>query len=222
MALELIIIDKVTGQAITVDPDSGGLLVANRALGYDKQYQITAITGTIAAALGANSVLFAMRNSATSNAAQMLHIQRIRLNFTTITAFTTPVTAARRLEVIKALASSSGPYSGGTAIASAVKKVTASLASQADSANGGDIRIASTGALTAPTTANFDAYPLGVMPLTHLGSAGANGEKVIDLIGVNDQPWEVAAGEMLVVRNPVAMDAGGTWQLEVEVDFYQN
>lgn len=220
MPLDIVLRDPVSGAGATIDADAGGVVVANRALGYDKQYQIAQVTGTISAALAQNSVVFAMRNSPTATASQMIHVSRLRLNWTTLTAFTTPVTAARRLEVIKATAASAA-YSGGTAVTVASKKVTSSATSMADAANGGDIRIASTGALTAPGTITIETYPLATFPLTHVGSSGNNAEKVIDLIGVNDQPWELAAGELLLIRNPVAMDAAGTWQLAVEVDFYQ-
>lgn len=221
MALDVIVRDPTTGAGATINADSGGFLVANRALGYDKQYQIAQVTGTVAAALAANSVVFALRNSTTADpASQMLHIQRIRLMWTTIVAFTTPVTAGRRLEIIKAGVASAA-YTGGTAVAAATKKVSSSATSMADAVNGGDIRIATTGALTAPATITIESFPQSIFTLSHVGSAGAYAEKTIDLIGVNDQPLELSPGEFMLVRNPVAMDAAGTWQLGVEVDFYQ-
>lgn len=221
MALDIILRDPTSGAGAAIDANSSGLLVANRSLGYDFQYQVAQVTGTIAAAAAANAVFFTLRNSPTANpASQMLHIQRIRLMYTTIVAYTTPITAGRRLELIKATAASAA-FTGGAAVTTATKKVTSSVASQADAASGGDIRIATTGALTAPGTITYDAQPIATFTLSHVGAAGAYAEKVIDLIGVNDQPIELAAGEFLAIRNPAAMDAAGTWQLGVEVDLYQ-
>ena len=222
MPLELVIVDKVTGQAASIDPDSGGIILAARALGYDKQYRIVGQTGALAAALAANSVLFALRNSLTANpATQMQHIQQIKLMWTTITAFTAAVTAGRRLEVIKAN-TASGSYTGGTAVATVTKKVTASAASQIDAVSGGDARIAAAAALTAPTTIGIEAQPQAIMTLAHVGAAGAYTEKIMEFSGVNFQPIEIGVGELLLIRNPVAMDAGGTFQLGIEIDLYQN
>lgn len=218
MAMEIVLVDKISGQAVSVDPNSGGLIVTARALGYDHQYQTICITGVIAAALAAGSTIFAMRNSPTANpSSQMAHIQRIRLMYTTLTAFTTPVTAGRRLELFKG---SGAAASGGNAISAANKKVSSESISACDSANGGDIRIASTGALTV-TGITFEATPLDIMTLSHVGASGAYYEKIIDYTGENDQPIELAAGELLAVRNTVQMDAGGTFQLGVMVDWYE-
>lgn len=199
---------------------NGSVQTGVMPLGYDVQYQISTVTGTMAAALAANSVVFSMRNATTSTADQMLHIQRIRLRYTTIVAYTTPITAGRRLEIIRGSAASAA-YTGGTAITNATKKVTTGIASQADAANGGDIRIATTGALTAPATITIDNYPFTAITLTHVGTAGASQDLVAEFSGANDQPIELGAGEFLLIRNPVAMDAAGTWQLSVEIDFYQ-
>jgi hypothetical protein len=219
MALDIILRDPASGTAAQIEAASGGLLVANRALGYDYQYQVAQVTGTIAAAT--NGVVFTIRNSPTAaSGTQMQHIQRIRLMYTTLVAYTTPVTAGRRLEIVKAT-SASAAYTGGTAVTVATKKVTTAVGSQCDAANGGDIRVATTAALTAPGTITIDPNPLATFTLSHVGTAGAYAEKVIDLIGVNDQPVELAAGEILLVRTSAAFDAAGTWQLGIEVDFYQ-
>jgi hypothetical protein len=221
MALELVLVDKATGLAVPIDSIIG-MAVNLMPRGYDKQYRISAMTGTIAAALAANGCLFAMRLSPSApgdtNAA---HIQRISLSWTTIAAFTVPVTAARRLEIHRgnsAAATTGTQYNAG-------KKMATIANSFVDVAKGGDARIAATGTLTTTgivfEQATATTPPIGVMSLSHLGAAGAFYEKIFDFTAPNTQTPELNPGELIAIRNPVAMDAGGTFQLAVEVDFYE-
>ncbi len=178
------------------------------------EYCIGEQSGTIAAALGANSCVFAMRMDPGAGATKKAYIKNLRVRFTTIVAFTTPVTAGRRLAVFRA---SGANASGGTAITVATPKDTAYSASEFNVASGGDMRIASTGALTV-TGITFEAAPMKVMTLAHVGTAGASQEFLYEL-DVRSHPIELNAGQLLTIRNPVAMDAAGTWQVSVEVDW---
>ncbi len=177
------------------------------------EYAIAEITGTIAAALAANSSVFAMRLDPGAGAVKAV-IESIRVRFTTIVAFTTPVTAGRRLALFRG---SGAAASGGTAVTVATPKDTVYPASEFDTASGGDIRIASTGALTV-TGITFEAAPFAVMPLVHVGAAGGFVEYVYEF-DVRNHPLELNAGQLIAIRNPAAMDAAGTWQLAVEVNW---
>lgn len=169
-------------------------------------------TGTIAAALAANSSVFAMRLDPSSAVNAFIH--RVRLQFTTIVAFTTPLTAGRRLELYRG---SGATPSGGTAIAIATPKRSSNANSEFNSALGGDIRIASTGALTV-TGITFETVPFAVMPLIHVGAAGNFTDAVFELAAAETgQALQLEPGQLLAVRNPVAMDAAGTWQLSAQV-----
>lgn len=176
-------------------------------------YNVSAKSGTIGAAAAANACVFAMRlDPAATNEAW---IDSIRLRWTTVTAFTTPVTATRSIVLVRG---NGAAASGGTAIAAAAKKDTAYPASEFDSALGGDMRIASTGALTV-TGITFETTNLGEMTLIQVGAAGAFYETVYEL-SVRNHPIELHAGELLAVRvGASAMDAGGTWVLGVEVNW---
>lgn len=179
---------------------------------------VSEVTGTITAALAANSALFAMRLDPAAGATYKAYIARIRLAFTTITAFTTPVTAGRRLAIFRGAGAAA---SGGTAVAAATKKDTADGNSQFNSGEGGDMRIATTGALTV-TGITFEAAASRVMDLTHVGAAGNRDERVYEF-NSSDAGGELvlAQGELLAVRNPAAMDAAGTFQLAVTVDWIE-
>lgn len=177
-------------------------------------FSVSNITGTIAAALAANSSVFAMRLDPGS--AVRAYIDRIRLQYTTIVAYTTAVTAGRRLAVFRG---SGAAASGGTAIATAVRKWTAfGATSEFDSVNGGDLRIATTGALTV-TGITFETDPIALMTLTHVGAAGAFLETIFEFSPFESSEIVLEPGQLLAVRNPVAMDAAGTWQLGVGVQW---
>ena len=176
-----------------------------------QQYCVGDITGTIGAALGANSSVFAMRLDPSSPLRAF--IDSIEVKYTTIVAYTTPVTAGRRLAVFRG---SGAAASGGTAIAAATPKSTVFAASEFDAASGGDIRIATTGALTV-TGITYETAPICVMPLVHVGSAGNYVEHEFHFDKQDGAAIQLEPGQVLAIRNPAAMDAAGTWQLSVEV-----
>lgn len=181
-------------------------------------YAVSAVTGTIAAALGANSSVFAMRLDPGAGASYKAYIERIRLQYTTIVAYTTPITAGRRLALFRGAGAAT---SGGTSIADAAKKDTADGLSQFKTTEGGAMSIATTAALTV-SGITFETDPIRTMSLVHVGAAGAHYETVWEFNASDAGGSQVLnAGEVLAIRNPAAMDAAGTWQLAVNVDWYE-
>lgn len=180
-----------------------------------RNFSIAATTGTIAAALAANSSVFAMRldPGASINA----YIERIRLQYTTIVAYTTPVTAGRRLALYRG---SGAAASGGTSITTVAKKDSTSIDSEIETAQGGDARIATTGALTV-TGITYETNQIAEASLTHVGAAGGFIEEVWEFSAPRSAPIVLAPGQLIAIRNPAAMDAAGTWQLAVRVDWHE-
>lgn len=177
-------------------------------------FSVSSVTGIIAAALVANSPVFAMRLDP-SSAPKRAFIERIRLHFTTIVAFTVPITASRRLAIYRGAGAAT---TGGTAITTVAKKLSTSSDSEFEVAQGGDVRIASTGALGVASI-TFEANEFATMPLTHVGAAGNFLEQVFEFNASESAQITLEPGQLLAVRNPVAMDAAGTWQLAVRVDW---
>lgn len=179
-------------------------------------YAYSGITGTVAAALTANSSVFAMRLSPTAGSIRA-YINRMRLSYTTIVAYTTPLTAGRRLALFRGAGATA---SGGTGVSTGavVPKDSNYAASQFDVASGGDIRIATTGALTV-TGITYETEPLEMLMLVHVGAAGGYVERIFEYTPMHDHPLELNAGQVLAVRNPAAMDAAGTWQLSVDIEW---
>lgn len=203
------ILDPAGSNVMKVNSDGAGYTTTLAPTG--TYYSYSGKTGTIAAAAAAGASVFVMRLN--PGYAGKAYIMAIKLRYTTIVAFTTPVTQTRSIALYRGAGAAS---SGGTAIAAAAKKDTNYGASNFDSAAGGDMRIATTGALTV-TGITFETVPQGEMTLAHVGTAGAFYEHVYEF-DTRDHPVELNPGELLAVRvGPSAMDAAGTWSLGVEV-----
>lgn len=179
-------------------------------------YVVANKTGTIAAALAANAAVFAMRLNPSYGGKAYIEVLKIR--FTTIVAYTTAITQTRELVVVRGAGAAS---SGGTAIAAASTKDSDYGASNFNSAVGGDIRIATTGALTV-TGITFDATNQAQMSLVHVGAAGAFYEQTWEWSN-RAHALEIKPGELLAIRNgAAAMDAAGTWAISIEVQWRES
>ena len=176
-------------------------------------YTVSTKTGLIGAAAAAGAAVYAMRLNPGSS--KKAYIEAIKIRWTTTTAFTTPITATRSIVVTRGAGAAA---SGGAAIASATKKDSQYASSQYDTALGGDIRIATTGALTV-TGITWEATNLAELPLIHVGAAGAFYEHIFEF-DARTHALEINPGEVLGIRvGSSAMDAAGVWVLGVEVSW---
>lgn len=178
-------------------------------------YAFSSVSNTLAAAQAANSVFFMARNP--TAATRVIQIHRFVLIWTTIAAFTTPLTVGRHLALIRG-ASTANP-TGGLASAAAINANTSDASSFLNSANGGDIRISDTTGLTAVTGFTYEAEPITVFPLTTLGTAGSSRIFSLEFDAAGSAPIMLYASQYICLRNPIAMDAGGTWQIAVNVRY---
>lgn len=184
-------------------------------IGRGVPYGVAATTGTIGAAAASGAAVFAMRLDPGSSVHAF--IERIRLQFTTISPFTVPVTAGRRLELFRG---SGAAPSAQTAIAAAPRKRSSLGPSQFDTAEGGDIRISNTAAMTV-TGITFETVPFRTMSLVHAGATGAFVETLWEFAATESAPLQLEPGQLMAIRCGAAMDAGGTWQLAVNVDWHE-
>lgn len=179
-------------------------------------FGVSSVTGTMAAALGANSSVFTMRLD--PGASVKAYVQRIRLQYTTIVAYTTPVTAGRRLALFRGSGAAS---SGGTSLAlTGAEKDSTLASSECALAQGGDTRIATTAALTV-TGITYETDPFRILTLSHVGAAGAFIEQLWEFHETECAPLVLSPGQLIGLRNPAAMDAAGTWQLAVNIDWFE-
>ena len=210
-----VVLRNTTGSAVSVS--GGGALVITDVPPHADAYVVAAKTGIIAATAAAGAAVFAMRINPGSGAVKA-YIDTIRLRYTTVTAYTTPVTATRSLVITRGAGAAT---SGGTAIAAVTPKETAYAASQFDAASGGDVRVSTTAALTV-TGITWEAVNIGECTLIQSGAAGAFYETVYEY-SVRSHPIELLAGQLIGVRvGATAMDAAGTWVLGVEVSWHES
>lgn len=190
-------------------------------------WTLSATTGTMAAALGSAGNVFIMRASTVSTNAKAALITRMRLQFTTITAFTTPVTAGRRLALYRT-AHPSGTTAGGYANPSANNTTVVPVAcNTADTSSvftqvaadpeWATAEIATTASMTIGAGLTVETNPLRVWNLSHVGAAGGNDS----VEWTFSPPIFLARGTGLIIRPPAAMDAAGTWHLAVAVDWQE-
>lgn len=177
-------------------------------------YSVAGQSGIIAAALGANNVVFAMRCGAQAVAAdtdpnnqKQAVLTRLRFAFTTITAFTTPVTAGRRLALHRA-------SNAGAEISAQTALVQVKKDSRAPASIVTPIRIANTAGITLGGL-TLETDPIAVFDLTHAGAAGARAEFELTRAQLGANPEAINPGQYLAIQNPQAMDAAGTWHLTI-------
>jgi hypothetical protein len=182
------------------------------------QYSVSGPTGTIAAAAAARAPVFAMRMDPSAGAARTpAKIQRVRVHYSTIVAYTTPLTPGRSIALYRA---TSGTPAGGTNIATVAKKDSPYGSSEFETAGGGLIQIATTAALTGLT---LDNNPIRAFSLLGFGAAGATVPEVVWEFGAFDSSeLIIRPGESLVLGVGIAaMDAAGTWSAFINVDWVE-
>jgi hypothetical protein len=180
-------------------------------------YVLNGQTGAMAAALAANGVIFAARLDVASG--KVAYLTRVLMDWAVSTAFTTVTVAGRGLALQRAYAAL--PYTGGTAITPA-KKRSDHPTSEFDANNGGDVRIATTATLTAPSPVPiFEATNLAFLSVAGEGAVNAVLHKDFWFDTAQNPPAEVRPSELLVIRNPAAMDAAGVWNLNVQIEYFE-
>lgn len=174
-------------------------------------YVVAAKTGTIAAAAAAGAAVFVMRFDPAAGV-KSVWVDSIKIRWTTVVAFTVPVTQTRSIVITRGVGAAA---SGGTALPTATKKDSNYATSEFDASLGGDMRIASTGALTV-TGITFETVNLAEITLAQVGAAGAFYEGIYEF-STRNHAIELHAGELIAIRvGASAMDAAGTWSLGVE------
>lgn len=178
-------------------------------------YAVSSVTGLIAAAAGANGCFFALRNSLANT--RNIHISQFRIQYTVTTAFTTAVVAARRLCLYRG---SGAAASGGTTLATPTQMNPFFPISGASATLGGDARISTTGTLTVTgitfETQEFESFQLA-------GNGAASSINVFDrrYDASGSKRLELSPGQLIGLRNPVAMDAAGVWQVAVDLEWFE-
>lgn len=190
-----------------------------RAEGAFKTAAVSGLLTTVAAATATAGHLWAMRWSPTASQPKFCLITRLRARLSTISGFTAAQEVGMDLSVLRSYTAS---HTGGTAVTltgdNAKKRQAHPTSAVAD------MRIGSTGALTAGTH-TFDAQPISQDQYAELaaGAAVPKGKSEIFLSteDLDRYPLILKADEGLAIRNTVLMGAGGTARLVVEIDWQE-
>ena len=211
--------DSFTGEFLQVDPSYNAARASLRPLEYqDKNgvggghYAITAITGTLAAGIAANAQIFQVR---WADATKKFVLLKLTAHGATGTAFTTLFGADAEL-VIGHGSTANG--SGGAAVAPTgnSNQMRRSMGATAF-ATSGEIRVATTAALTAATGQTLETAGIGwdrVAPF--LISTHNPKVNLFDQRDAGGHPLILEAGDTLVVRTPNP-GATGTWSVGFEM-----
>ena len=203
------------GGIAAVTSDALHVLPLGADLGSNGAYRIQAGTGLLAGVAAASATaghVFAFR---WAQAGKFAVIERMIAKWRTIAGFTAAQEVGLDLAVVRGLAAS---HTGGTGIslaADAYKKRTLHGTSNAN-----DVRIGTTGALAAPNGLLVSSVAADGFAELAAGVAVAKGFFNVEFAPeFPTYPLVLAAGEGLIVRNLVAMGAGGTARVYVEIDW---
>jgi hypothetical protein len=216
------IIRSFTTPANTVEVE-GGVEAYRSALtrGRGNGYSVATTTGTIGAALAANSAIYAQFLSPSAPVA--VYIERVRIEYTCIVAFTVPITA-RRLALVKGggFVTAFGGGNSFAALGQIVPKraIAGHQQSWCSNINGGEIRISSTAALTF-TGLLAETTSMSEMALTANGTSGSFKEYEYTVSDKYVNPIILLPSQFFMIRNPVVFDAAGTWTASIYVDWYE-
>lgn len=183
------------------------------------------ISGTIAATT--NGILYVLRypefrdaNGRIYDPGTRLKIQRKHVQITTGTAFTTPVTLGRALRWV--LARPTNGANAHVADPTGGREFAMVHKLEGDTETLAKGYISSTGALTT-TGFSISPNPRQRINLSHMGASGSNYDEVWRFDGVEAEPIYLRPGQWFGLETEAdgaagALDAGGTLQINVDVD----
>lgn len=181
-------------------------------------FKLTGSTGTMAAALAANSIVFAMQaidNAAVGTSQGQRRgpvvVDNLRVSFTAIVGSAAALLAGRALQLFKG--SGSHPL-GGTALTPIAAR---GLDVGSDSGLVTSPRIAASASLTVVGFTR-GTVPIATFDLSGSGALGAQATRDFDW-RTNSEPIYLDPGELLVLSNPAIFDLLLTWQLTVDVNY---
>lgn len=201
---------------VLADTYLGGLRTCTVPRG--EGYSLATVTGTVGAVLGINNCIFAMRlNPATTKVA---YFTQFRLQWCVTTAFTAPGSSGRRLSLYRGYGAAA---STGTALATAAAERSAAATSQFNSGNGGDMRVVANVTTTGLTTTGitFETQELETCLVAGMGAASTVWTFERRWDAAASTPIQIRAGQVLALRNPVAMDAAGVFVAGIDLEWFE-
>lgn len=194
------------------------------------EFHVSGLSGVVAASLAADSVLFAFRNPPTradgGDNFAAIRLKRLVAKWRTIAGYTASQEVSLGAFQVSAFGATPADFTGGTDLGTSVRIFgpdTAPKPIQATLIQSGNIRIASTAGLSHAGTPTVAAQPFAYDGANELAAAATVAKGGFDLVfQPSDEGVDRSKGLVLipttgfVIRNPVALGAGGTGRLFVE------
>ena len=196
------------------------------------EYQITAHSGIIAASLSADAVLFHFRNPTTNVAGdtneKLVKLRQLIVKWRTITGYTSAQELSLAAYDVSAFGASPADYTGGTSLGTSAKVIgphtLQNHPTHASLLSAGNCSIATTAGLSHVGSPTIATHPFAWDSYGELAAASTVAKGAFDLVwtasleGIDDGKGRCyQPGTGFVLRNPIALGAGGTGRIFVDV-----
>lgn len=188
------------------------------------EFHVSGLSGIVAASLAADSVLFHFRNPDTNTAA--CRLKRLVGRWRTITGYTASQEVALAAYEVSAFGTPTADYTGGTSLGATIRQYgpdTGSKPRRTTILVAGNVSIATTAGLAHAGTPTIASQPFAYDGGNELAAAATVAKNGFDMVWTPS--WEgsdnrkglvLTPGRGFVIRNPIALGAGGTGRLFVE------
>lgn len=188
------------------------------------EFHVSGLSGIVAASLAADSVLFHFRNPHTNAAG--VRLKRLVAKWRTVAGYTASQEVSLGAYEVSAFGGTPADYTGGTSLG-AVSRIygpdTSSKPARVTSLAAGNISIATTAGLSHAGSPTIASQPFAYDGANELAAAATVAKGGFDLVwqpsseGSDHRKGLVLIpGRGFVIRNPIALGAGGTGRLFVE------
>jgi hypothetical protein len=191
------------------------------------EFHVSGLSGIVAASLAADSVLFHFRNPDTNT--HTVRLKRLVAKWRTIAGYTAAQEVSLAAYEVTAFGATPADYTGGTSLGATIRTFgpdTAPKPFRTTSLAAGNVSICTTAGLAHAGTPTVASQPFAYDGANELAAAATVAKNSFDLEWQpsyeaidNRKGFVFAPGRGLVIRNPIALGAGGTGRLFVEVFF---
>ena len=214
-----------SGGAAQVDPTSAALRVSLKPVDYvptyggviGGHYKIAANTGTMAAAIASLSQVFQVRWADPSKLFVLLHMT---VQCATGTGFAA-TSQGCPLDLIIGHGSTANGSGGAALTVNSISNRMRGTMAASGFATSGEIRIATTAALTAATNQTLEPNPIGICQGAPNATLQQSGPMTLfETIDMGDHPLILNSGDTLAIRanNPAAT---GTWYAAITMEWME-
>lgn len=191
------------------------------------EFHVSGLSGVVAASLAADSVLFHFRNPHTNTAA--CRLKRLVAKWRTIAGYTASQEVSLGAYYVSAFGATPADYTGGTSLGGTIRIFgpdTQSKPARATILAAGNVSICTTAGLSHAGTPTVASQPFAYDGANELAAAAtvAKGGFNLDWMpsfeaSDNRKGLVLIPGTGFIIRNPIALGAGGTGRLFVEANW---